>query len=67
MVPRRIRADVLRKDVTFPALARWTNTLRKVGRRLMAETRGNLLGLLSTDDARWETLVPEEGLEPPRA
>ncbi|HKV45403.1 MAG TPA: hypothetical protein VJT32_12150 [bacterium] len=42
-------------------------TLRREGRRLMAETRGNLLGLLSIDDLKWETLVPEEGLEPPRA
>jgi hypothetical protein len=41
-------------------------TLRRDGERLNAEFRGDLLGLLEID-AGWKTLVPEEGLEPPRA
>jgi hypothetical protein len=42
-------------------------TPRRHGPRLMAELQGNLPGRLSIDDPRRETLVPEEGLEPPRA
>ncbi len=33
---------------------------------VLAEMAGNLPGILEIDE-RWETLVPEEGLEPPRA
>ncbi len=40
--------------------------LRRQGDRLVAEMRGNLPGILGVDE-QFVSVVPEEGLEPPRA
>ncbi len=56
-------------DAARRLMARLIGPIKLVrqGRRVLAEVRGNLLGILGNEGDWLETVVPEEGLEPPRA